>query len=75
VKRLLTPLRRWLAGQPRLRRQLTLMIYRFPALDMRLRGLLQAGERSSADADMDAAHLGEPARIALARLRARMPKP
>ncbi|WP_114240528.1 hypothetical protein [Dyella sp. C9] len=73
MKRLLTPLRRWLAARPRLRRQLTLIVYRFPALDMRLRGLLHANERSSADCRVDAAHLGAPARVVQARLRARMP--
>lgn len=75
MRKLLAPFRRWLASRPHLRRRLTLIIYRFPALDMRLRGLLHSSEPRGSAHPVDAAHLPESARAVVARLRARMPRP
>jgi hypothetical protein len=73
MRRLLIPLRQWLAKRPHLRRRLTLIIYRFPALDMRLRGLLHSAERPNRMRQIDASHLSEDGRHVMSRLRARMP--
>jgi hypothetical protein len=72
VKRLLSPLKRWLAGKPKLRRRLVNAIYRLPGLDLRLRKLLNATEHASNAAAVDATHLPEAARVVRDRLRARM---
>lgn len=75
MKRLVSLLRQWLAGKPRLRRKIALIVYRFPILDMRIRDLLHADAHRRADPGVTADHLSEPARAVLARLRARLPKP
>jgi hypothetical protein len=73
VKWLLIPLKRWLAGKPKLRRRLVNAIYRLPGLDLRLRSLLNASEHATGVATVDATHLPEAACIVRDRLRARMP--
>lgn len=75
MKRLLAPLRQWLAGRPQLRRKLTLIVYRFPALDMRLRHLLHGPQCQNSSFRVDAAHLSPPARDVVQRLRKRMSRP
>ncbi|MET3652773.1 hypothetical protein [Dyella japonica] len=74
MRQLLAPLRLWLARRPALRRRLTLLIYRFPALDMRLRRLLHANEHRDLTLEVDAAHLSAPSRTVMGRLKARMPR-
>lgn len=74
VKRFLIPLKRWLAGKPKLRRRLVNVIYRLPGLDLRLRNLLNATEHANSAPGVDAANLPEAARIVRDRLRARVPR-
>ena len=71
MRRLLVLLRTWLANRPLLRRRLTLLVYRIPALDMRLRRLLHMREGRSKSHRIDAAHLSEDARLVMERLRRR----
>ncbi|WP_243050033.1 hypothetical protein [Dyella sp. RRB7] len=73
MKRLLLPLKRWLAGKPKLRRRLVNAIYRLPGLDLRLRNLLNATEHAKSAPVADAMHLPEAACTVRSRLRARMP--
>ena len=74
MRRFLTPIRRWLANRPQLRRRLTVIVYRFPSLDMRLRRLLQAGERRASTHSVDAEHLSASTRLVMTRIRGRMSK-
>jgi hypothetical protein len=73
VKWLLIPLKRWLAGKPKLRRRLVNAIYRLPGLDLRLRNLLNASEHATVVPGVDATHLPEAGQSVRHRLRARMP--
>lgn len=75
MKRLLIPLKQWLAVHPRLRRKLTLIAYRFPALDMCLRRLFHPDAAHRSARITDAGHLAQSARIVMARIRARTPSP
>ena len=74
MKRLLAPFRQWLASRPQLRRKITLIIYRFPALDMHLRNILHGHARHASMLEVDAAHLAQPARNVMQRLKVRMPR-
>lgn len=73
MKRLLAALRQWLAGRPQLRRRLTLIIHRLPALDMRLRSLLHGRKHHVSPQEVDAGHASQAVRDVVQRLRARMP--
>jgi len=63
---------RWVSRFPFLKRLMVDAVYRFPALDARLRSTLHRAEHPDAALDVDCKQLPEGSRYVLARLRARI---
>lgn len=61
----------WLSRFPVLKRLAVDAVYRFPALDARLRSTLHRAQHPDAELDVDCKQLSEASRYVLARLRAR----
>lgn len=62
---------RWVSRFPMLKRWMVDAVYRFPALDARLRSTLHRAQHPDAALDVDCKQLPDVSRRVLARLRAR----